>query len=56
MKTYELIYDETVVYKKIIEAKNKKEAEKILNEEVNDLSTWQIQDVDSQYSNIEEVA
>ena len=56
MKTFKLIYDETVTYEKIIDAKNIEEAREALANEVADLSTWQIKDTDSQYNEVMEVA
>ena len=56
MKTFKLIYDETVTYEKIIDAKNIEEAREALANEVADLSTWQIKDADSQYNEVMEVA
>jgi hypothetical protein len=56
MKTFKLIYDETITYEKIIDAKNIEEAREALANEVTDLSTWQIKDAESQYNEVMEVA
>jgi hypothetical protein len=55
MKTFKLIYEETILYEKIIDAKNIEDAREELASEVADLSTWQIKDTDSQYNEVMEV-
>ena len=56
MKTFKLIYEETILYEKIIDVKNIKDAKEALSNEVADLSTWQIKNADSQYNEVKEVA
>jgi|TARA_R100000005_G_C4793078_1_gene88801 hypothetical protein len=53
MKTYKLIYEETIVYEKYVQDKEDKVPDEILNEHVQNLSNWQIKDVDSQYNEIQ---
>ena len=53
MKTYKLIYEETIVYEKYVQDKEDKVPDEILFEHVQNLSNWQIKDVDSQYNEIQ---
>tara|TARA_R110000824_G_scaffold134494_2_gene297490 strand:+ start:682 stop:867 length:186 start_codon:yes stop_codon:yes gene_type:complete len=52
MKTYKLIYEETIVYEKYVQDKEDQIPNEILNEHIQDLSNWQIKDTDSQYNDI----
>tara|TARA_Y100000401_G_C8135255_1_gene132155 strand:+ start:117 stop:320 length:204 start_codon:yes stop_codon:yes gene_type:complete len=52
MKTYKLIYEETIVYEKYVQDKEDKIPNEILDEHIQDLSNWQIKDSDSQYNDI----
>jgi len=55
MKTFKLTYDESITYEKIIEANTLEEAKEALAFEVVDLSTWKVQNAESQYNNVEEI-
>ena len=52
IKTYKLVYEETIVYEKYVKDKEDKIPSEILDEHIQDLSNWQIKDTDSQYNEI----
>ena len=54
-KTYLLTISETIHYSKIMEIDEGKNPEDVLMDEIDDLSDWKIEDVDTLYSEIEEV-
>jgi len=54
-KTYLLTFSETIHYSKIMEIDKGKNLEDVLMDEINDLSDWQIGDVDTLHSDIEEI-
>lgn len=54
-KRYLLTFSETIYYSKIIEINQGKNLEDVLMDEIDDLSDWQIKDVDTLHSDIEEI-
>ena len=54
-KTFKLSYGEMVAYEKIVEAKTREEAEELLAKEIQDLSTWEVVNAESDFNSIEEV-
>ena len=55
MKTYKLTFSETIHYYKNMEIEENKNPSDVLMEEINDLSDWKIGDIDTLYSDIEEL-
>ena len=54
-KRYLLTFSETIHYSKIMEIDQGKNPEDVLMDEIDDLSDWQIKDVDTLHSDIEEI-
>ena len=54
-KTYLLTFSETIHYSKIMEIDQGKNPEDVLMDEIDDLSDWKIEDVDTLYSEIKEI-
>ena len=54
-KTYLLTFGETIHYSKIMEIDEGKNPEDVLMDEIDDLYGWKMEDVDTLYSEIEEV-
>ena len=54
-KTYLLTFSETIHYSKIMEINESKNPEDVLMDEIDDLSDWKIEDVDTLYSEIKEI-
>ena len=54
-KTYLLTFGATIHYSKIMEIDEDKNPEDVLMDEIDDLYGWKMEDVDTLYSEIEEV-
>ena len=54
-KRYLLTFSETIHYSKIMEIDQGKNPEDVLMDEIDDLSDWKIEDVDTLHSDIEEI-
>jgi len=54
-KTYLLTFSETIHYSKIMTIDESKNPDDVLMDEIDDLSDWKIEDVDTLHSEIEEI-
>jgi len=54
-KTYLLTFSETIHYSKIMEIDEGKNPDDVLMDEIDDLSDWKIEDVDTLHSEIKEI-
>ena len=54
-KTYLLTFSETIHYSKIMTIDESKNPDDVLMDEIDDLSDWKIEDVDTLHSEIKEI-